>query len=231
MFSKYLSRTLGALLLFGLSTNAVMAAEFSGSGTLATDYVFRGVSQTSEKGAVQAGIDLAFDNGAYVGAWGSNVDFGSEVTTEMDFFAGYAFEVAEGVELDLSYIYFYYAGNENALNYSEFVASLGLGDFSLGLVYSPDYFGSDDSALVYSVGYSMSFSESWSMDLHVGYTDTEEEAIGITEDSYIDYLAGINYDYKGTTFTLAITGTDADDDEDFGDLGEARAVFSVSRAL
>ena len=230
MLNKYLSRSLAALLLMGLGTNA-MAVEISGSGTIATDYVFRGVSQTSEKGAVQAGIDLAFENGAYAGVWGSNVDFGSEVTTEMDFFVGYAFEVADGVELDLSYIYFNYAGNESALNYSEFVAALGFGNLSLGLVYSPDYFGSDDSALVYNVDYSVGLAENWSLDLHIGYTDTDEDALGITEDSYIDYLAGINYDYKGTTFTLALAGSDADDDEDFGDAGEARAVFSVSRAL
>ncbi len=221
--------------IFGMallsSSVAVSAAEMSGSATLATDYVFRGVSQTSEKGAVQAGLDLAFDNGAYIGTWGSNVDFGSEVTTEMDFFAGYAFDVAEGVTLDLSYIYFYYAGNESALNYSEYVASLSVSDVSFTLVYSPDYFGSDENALVYNIDYSLSLSENVSLDFHIGYTDTESEALGTDEDSYIDYLAGINYDWSGTTFTLAVAGTDADEDENFGDAGEARAVFSVSRSL
>ncbi len=219
----------GAALLSASFT--VSAVEMSGSGTIATDYVFRGVSQTSEKGAVQAGLDLAFDNGAYAGVWGSNVDFGSEVTTEMDFFVGYGFDVAEGVNLDLSYIYFNYAGDESALNYSEYVASVSVSDVSFTLVYSPDYFGSDESALVYNIDYSLSLNESWSVDFHVGYTDTESEALGTDEDSYIDYLAGVNYEWSGTTFTLAVAGTDADEDENFGDAGEARAVFSVSRSL
>ena len=230
MLNKYCSRSLIAVLMLGLGSQA-SAAEFAGSATLATDYVFRGVSQTSEKGAVQAGLDVAFENGAYMGMWGSNVDFGSEVTTEMDFFFGYAFEVSEGVELDLTYIYFNYAGNESALNYSEYVAAFSVSDFTFGLVYSPDYFGSDESAIVYNIDYSVGLTENWSLDLHVGYTDTDQDALGITEDSYVDYLAGVNYDYEGTTITLAFTGSDADDDEDFGDLGEARAVLSVSRAL
>jgi len=232
MYKSSVSRLLkGIILLLLLPSYSAIAAEVSGSATIATDYVFRGVSQTNEKGAVQAGIDLAFDNGAYIGAWGSNVDFGSEVTTEMDFFAGYAFDVAEGVNLDLSYIYFNYAGNESNLNYNEFVAALGVSDFTFTLVYSPDYFGSDDSALVYNVDYSIGLSESVSLDLHVGYTDTDENALGISEDSYLDYLAGINWDVGGVTLSLAVTGTDADEDDNFGDAGEARALFSVSRSL
>ncbi|MEM9622904.1 MAG: TorF family putative porin [Pseudomonadota bacterium] len=227
--SKYISSVTGAAVLF--TSVAASAVEMSGSATIATDYIFRGVSQTSEKGAVQAGIDVAWDSGVYAGIWGSNVDFGSEVTTEMDFFVGYGFDVAEGVSLDLSYIYFNYAGNESALNYSEYVASLGVSDFSFTLVYSPDYFGSDESTLVYAVGYSTSLSDNWSIDLHVGYTDSDTDALGTDEDSYLDYLAGVNYDWGGTTFTLAVTGTDADEDENFGDLGETRAVFSISRSM
>ena len=230
MESNKLTRLLvGSLLLsFGVSAHAV---EVSGSGTLATDYTFRGVSQTSEKGAVQAGIDVAWDSGFYIGAWGSNVDFGDEVTSELDLFLGYGFEVSEGVELDFSYIYYNYAGQESDLNYSEFVSSVSFSDLTLGLVFSPDYFGSDEDALIYNIDYAIGLNENWSIDLHLGYTDTDSDALGTDEDSYIDYLAGLNYEVNGTTFTLAVAGTDADEDENFGDLGEARAVFSVSRAL
>ncbi len=42
-----------------------------------TDYRFRGLTQTQNDPAVQAGFTLAHDSGfLYLGLWGSNVDFG-----------------------------------------------------------------------------------------------------------------------------------------------------------
>lgn len=44
--------------------------------TLASDYRTRGISQTQNDPAVQAGVTLAHSSGLYLGAWSSNVDFG-----------------------------------------------------------------------------------------------------------------------------------------------------------
>ena len=105
------------------ATSASAEVSVSGNVTYATDYTFRGVSQTNEKNAIQGGFDLDFGNGFYAGTWASNVNFGTETSTETDFYAGYAFDVAEGVTVDLSYYYFLYAGDESDFNYSEFVAN------------------------------------------------------------------------------------------------------------
>ena len=49
---------------------------------LFSEYVFRGLTQTNQKPAVQGGFDLAHKSGFYVGTWASNVnwidDFGRE---------------------------------------------------------------------------------------------------------------------------------------------------------
>lgn len=225
-----------SLLVAGLTASATLAQAFevAGNVTLATDYVFRGVSQTNEKGAIQGGFDVGFENGVYAGTWASNVDFGDEVTTEMDYYVGYAFDVAEGVTLDLSYIYFLYAGQESALNYSEFVAAISVADFGFSLVYSPDYFGSDESAIVYNADYSFGVSESTSLDFHIGYTDTDNAAFGTTDpnfDSYMDYSVGVSHAVAGVTLGLAYVGTDADDDDEFGEIAEGRALFTISKDL
>lgn len=50
-------------------------AELSGTLALSSDYVFRGVSQTTGKPALQAGIDVALPADVTVFGWASNVDF------------------------------------------------------------------------------------------------------------------------------------------------------------
>lgn len=211
---------------------AASAAEISGNVTMATDYVFRGYSQTSEKGAIQGGFDVDFGNGFYVGTWASNVDFGSEVTTEMDFYGGYAFDVAEGVGLDLGVVHFVYPGDEAALNYQEYIASVSVSDFSFGLVYSPDYFGDGNGdATVINLDYSMSVAESVSLDFHVGQTTTDEDGLVDDDDSYIDYMIGANYDVADVTLTLAYYGTDVDNDAAADGAADDRFVFSISKSL
>lgn len=211
---------------------AASAAEISGNVTMATDYVFRGYSQTSEKGAIQGGFDVDFGNGFYVGTWASNVDFGSEVTTEMDFYGGYAFDVAEGVGLDLGVVHFMYPGDEAALNYQEYIASVSVSDFSFGLVYSPDYFGDGNGdATVINLDYSMSVAEDVSLDFHVGQTTTDEDGLVDDDDSYIDYMIGANYDVADVTLTLAYYGTDVDNDAAADGAADDRFVFSISKSL
>jgi uncharacterized protein (TIGR02001 family) len=60
----------------------------SGTVWLATDYVFRGVSNTDNKPTVQGSLDYTF-KGFYVGIWGSNTDF-SDAHIEFDYYGGYS---------------------------------------------------------------------------------------------------------------------------------------------
>src|SRR5258705_13859104 len=59
---------------------------------LATEYVFRGISQTSEGAAVQGGFDATCGM-FYAGVWASNLDWGanegrSVANIEMDWYGG-----------------------------------------------------------------------------------------------------------------------------------------------
>ena len=54
---------------------------------VASDYVFRGVSQTEENPQLSDGWDYC--NGIfYAGGWASNVDFGDGTDAEIDLYAG-----------------------------------------------------------------------------------------------------------------------------------------------
>ncbi|MDB5448180.1 MAG: hypothetical protein JWQ97_3497 [Phenylobacterium sp.] len=54
----------------------------------ATDYVFRGVSQTMGNGEVFGGADVTIAKIGYAGTWLSNVDFGDSTKMEYDLYAG-----------------------------------------------------------------------------------------------------------------------------------------------
>lgn len=106
---------------------ATPAVTISGSATLASDYRFRGVSQTDEGMAIQGGFTISHESGFYVGTWGSNLagwgTFGG-ANMELDIYAGYKLPVGEGT-LDLGGTWFMYPSGADTTDFVEFYAKLG----------------------------------------------------------------------------------------------------------
>jgi uncharacterized protein (TIGR02001 family) len=115
----------------------------SGSATLATDYRFRGVSQSDNNGAVQAGFSVAHNSGFYVGAWGSNLagwgTFGG-ANVELDLYGGVKLPVGEGT-LDVGVTWYMYPGGADTTDFAEFYGKLSgtIGPLSLtgSVFYAP----------------------------------------------------------------------------------------------
>jgi|TARA_R110000772_G_scaffold96694_2_gene195570 uncharacterized protein (TIGR02001 family) len=223
LHKKLLPASLAAVLFAG----AVSAqAEISGNVTLATDYVFRGISQTDEKGAIQGGFDWSGDTGLYAGIWASNVAFGG-ATTEMDYYFGYAGETDGGFGYDVGIIYFDYEG-ESSLDYIEYALGLSYADFSVGFVYSDEFGDGGPEYMYYSAGYSLALTEVISVDFNIGFTDTDQDDYWEAgADSYTDYGVTFGYSAMELDFALALIGTDLDDVEAADD----RIVFSISKSL
>ena len=84
---------------------------------LFSEYIFRGISQTAGKPAVQGGFDWAHSSGFYLGTWGSNIswleDFGAYTRSslEWDFYGGYKGSINDDWNYDLGTIYYLYPGN------------------------------------------------------------------------------------------------------------------------
>lgn len=119
------------------------AISIAGSATLASDYRFRGVSQTDEGMAIQGGFTIKHASGFYVGTWGSNLagwgTFGG-ANMELDIYAGYAMPVGEGT-LDVGLTWFMYPSGADETDFAEFYAKLSgtVGPVSLtaGVAYAP----------------------------------------------------------------------------------------------
>jgi uncharacterized protein (TIGR02001 family) len=116
----------------------------SGNVTLASDYRFRGVSQTDKEVAIQGGVTVSHESGAYAGAWGSNLagwgTFGG-ANAELDLFAGYKLPLGEGVALDVGLTWYMYPGGADKTDFAEPYAKLSgsLGPVSMlaGVAYAP----------------------------------------------------------------------------------------------
>jgi len=230
---KLVMSGVAAAVLTAGSVNVANAGEIEANVALSTDYIFRGFTQTNNDPAISGGFDYSLDNGFYAGIWASNVNFGGDTSTEIDVYGGYATEIAEGVELDLGYIYFVYPGDSGGFNYSEFVAGISFGDLGFGLVYSPDYFGSDEDAIIFNVDYSIGLGENLSLDLHSGYStvsgDDDFFATGV--DSYIDYSVGLSTAAAGVDLSLTFHGTDISGSVADAIGAEERVVFSVGKSF
>ena len=90
---------------------------FTGNLGLYSQYVFRGVSQTNEKPAVQGGFDLGHKSGFYAGTWASNISWISDgnpaasASMEWDFYGGYKGSLPADFGYDLGALYYWYPGS------------------------------------------------------------------------------------------------------------------------
>jgi uncharacterized protein (TIGR02001 family) len=95
-----------------LAQSAAAAPAYTTTGNLAltSDYVFRGISQTGGKLAVQGGFDLTKTpiSGLTAGVWASSLAVGSEV----DLYANYGFKVG-AVDVSVGYIDYTYTNVAN----------------------------------------------------------------------------------------------------------------------
>ena len=119
--------------VFFSSTTTLQSAEFESNFAIANDYVWRGMTQTAEEPAISGGFDIAGESGLYFGTWASNVEFGDGAALELDWYAGYANELENGLSYDIGYLAFTYPG-EDSLDFEEIYFGLGYSYF--GLTYS-----------------------------------------------------------------------------------------------
>lgn len=159
-----------------------------------SDYVFRGVSQTNRKPALQGGLDYAFgDSGFYVGAWGSNVDFGDYdgPDIELDTFLGYSKDVSDDWNLDFSVLHYAYFGERSgygSIDYNEYFVKTTYNKmltFTLG--YANDYANANFSSVYFNIGGTWDVGNDFSLNAGVGHSKFSDG-----NGSYSDWNLGVS---------------------------------------
>src|SRR6185312_2488525 len=146
-----------AALAAGASARAEDTPEHSFTGKLGlfSEYEYRGISQTSEKPALQLNLDYAHRSGLYIGTFLSNIKwlkdtadvngFSTNANVEWDIYGGYRWEPVKDWTLDVGYLRYEYPGSgafDPKPNTDEVYAGVSYGIASLKYSYSfHDTFG------------------------------------------------------------------------------------------
>ncbi|MGX5698793.1 TorF family putative porin [Acinetobacter kookii] len=224
---------------FGLSV--------SGTAAITSDYRYRGMTQTFNDPAVQAGFVLSHDSGLYAGVWGSNVDFGTTAHIELDPYIGFATTLdsfANKPLLDVGLWYYAYP-SQSDLNWLELYGKLTFNDvlaqgasLLTAVNYTNDFLGFDTDAWYLNATYSVPFGATgFGGVAALGYTVADDYDFGSGDDNYFDWKAGVTYTFAsvdGLTAELAAVGTNIDPDSTSSvdsrwvDTG---AVFTLTKAF
>lgn len=207
-----IARILAALGL--LAAAAAANAEVSSTWTLANDYNLRGFSQSAKDLALQASLDYAATNGWYIGAWASNIDFGSGVDAdyELDLYTGFAGGAEDGLGWDVGLIHYTYPG-ESDLNYIELYGGIAYGWFAGKLWYSNDFGGDstngDTSSVYLEANATWPLPRNFSLLLHAGLS-TGDYWDDVNGDDVIDYAVGVGYEIGSYSLALKWIDTQTD---------------------
>jgi len=202
------SKTLLSVAL--LAATGVAQAELSANLGVASNYYFRGVTQTDDGAAVSGGIDYANESGFYVGTWMSNIDFTSapKADIEIDGYAGFGGDIGDsGANYDLNVLYYWYPGSggdaqSGDLDYSEVSGSLGFGPVTgtIAYTYYAEQSGNNiapfqEGDIYYKLGADLPFEyEGFTSSAFIGYYDFDKDGDAGTDLNYTHWGIGISKD-------------------------------------
>lgn len=214
---------LSAFSLFVLANSAVAQSvaapaslhSFTSNVTLASEYRFRGISQTFKQPTLQGGFDYTHASGFYLGNWNSNVSgvqYPGGAGLEMDFYGGYKFEPAAGLAADVGLLKYYYPGalvggiKPDAL---EFYLGASYKWFSAKYSHAidGDYFGFTNARGSYylDLGANVEIADKTTLGFHVGRQTFRNSGAF----NYTDYKISVSRDFGWATVGLAMIRTNA----------------------
>ncbi|MDR2306651.1 MAG: TorF family putative porin [Paucimonas sp.] len=205
-----------------------------------SDYRTRGISQAQNDPALQGSLTLNHRTGWYAGVWSSNVDFGfgSRTRQELDYYAGYFWQVNDDITLDTSYIQYAYP-HQSDLDYGEYHAELRAWGVLLGANYSDDFDG-DQSTLYSYVGYGMKLPCEIGLDVRYGRNDYKDPSWyandGASRDAYHEWEVKLSRKMLSLDWAVSYVDTDLSKAEcasymGFRDVCSATVVASVGKTF
>ena len=227
---------------------------------LTSQYVFRGITQTASNPAVQGGADFTHSSGFYLGTWGSNISWFTDVnksssaSMEWDLYGGFKNTIGD-VGYDVGVLQYYYPGTYSALpagtvkpDTTELYGALSYGwaTAKLSYVVSNGLFGVANANGSYYADLSVNFpvADTWTINAHVGdqkYTGTATAGAASSDSlySYVDYKLGVTKDLgTGWSATAYYTDTNATDAgykiagvNNGHNLGDAHYVAAISKTF
>jgi len=226
------------------AADAPAASPITANVTLASEYVYRGISQTRGKLAVQGGFDYAHSSGLYIGTWGSNISWitdGTPAATsnlELDVYGGYKGSVGSDIGYDVGVLHYDYPGSYPAgfvnANTDEVYVAGSYKMFTLKYSNSvTNLFGYSDSKGSDYLDASANFEvmSGLTLGLHAGHQRIKNSS----PYSYTDYKVSLSKDLGGgLSVSGAYMDTNANNDlytVKGTKIADGRFVLSLSKAF
>ena len=224
----------------------------TGNVMLASDYRFRGLTQTMQRPAWQGGIDYAHPSGIYLGNWNSNVSSAifPNSNLEMDFYGGYKKSFGD-IGVDLGAIYYFYPGSLATLTNLQTGETCGSCRIDNKEIYlgaswkflSAKYFHSIDdlfgipgtkNSWYLDTAATIEVGRGLSVVGHIGHQDVHN----FSDADYTDWKLGVTYDLKGWILGAAYVDTNANasaytfaDARKTINIGKSGIVLSVAKTF
>jgi uncharacterized protein (TIGR02001 family) len=218
-------------------------SEVSSTVTVASEYDFRGITQSALDPAFQASLDWSGESGLYASLWGSNIDFGNyvpddayippggldpdaepeeesvDLNVEVDAVLGYAGSFTEDLGYDAGVTYYKYLGGGNNgdidYNYFESFAGVSYKILSTKVWYAWDFSNSGDSAWYAEANVDYPLPYELGLALHYGYSGGD---YWTNDDNglseYYDFSVGLTRSFGRFDFAVKyIDGSDLKDSD------------------
>lgn len=232
--------------MLALATSAARARDTAwsagGGAWLLGEFVWRGVSQTQEKPALQGEAYLEHESGAFGGLWVSSIDYTAPgeaadgIDHELDAYVGWAGDLGAERTLELTLTQVRYPGHaaDADYEYREVEATLGLGGGTeVGVAYSPDIVNLGGRAIYYRAQHEWPPSaDGVVLRAGLGYFDLD----AVAGDGYFDWTLALTRDFGAIRAELQYTDTASygaalSEALDDAALADARLVLSLGMSF
>ncbi|MFA6310970.1 MAG: TorF family putative porin [Sterolibacterium sp.] len=202
---------------------AAAPSPFTGNFTLASEYLYRGIAQTRGKPAVQGGFDYAHPSGFYIGTWGSNISWLTDVgasgaSLELDVYGGYKGAINDDLAFDVGVLTYNYPGTYpagftkpdttevyGALTWKFLTAKYSHATTNLFGTLNPATGAKSSGSGYLELNASYDLGDGLGVSAHVGRQTVKDFSAA----SYTDWKIGVTKDIGIGTVGAAVLATDA----------------------
>ncbi|MFD1702887.1 TorF family putative porin [Methylopila henanensis] len=197
----------------------------------ASEWVLRGITQTSGDPAIQGYVELQAFDWVYAGVWASNVNFGgTDPAAEIDYYGGVRHSFGP-VTLDVGYVWVNFSSENNTAPGLDYGKVYGIVKyavteaFTVGAnVYYGDDFINRGVEIVHSTGFAKyAFAPLATMPEVGAYVSGSFSKQWTTKNFVKDYLywdAGVGLTYKAMTLDFRYSDTNLKKSQCFGYMGD-----------
>jgi len=189
--------------------------EVSFNAALASDYRYRGISQTRLQPALQGGADYVNNpSGMYAGAWASTIkwtkDAGGGGSVEVDLYAGKRGALTSDISYDVGVLTYVYPSNGLAVsaNTTEIYSQLNYGPAYVKYSHSTTNlfgFANSKNSSYLDIGANIEIDSGLVLNLHAGRQQVKNNGVS----NYTDWKIGVTKDFGVLSASLAVIGTNA----------------------